>query len=403
MTSAKRAESRQRGGARLGLVGVAGLVLVAGLGGCAATTKPPELLRLEKMRGEPAAMAAAKQDSDLVKKADRKLAEAQKHAEDGDKDDAVHDALLGEIYLKQAMASADQARARSRAAAATAELDKANEEQARLKRDLASVNEQVALLKRLQDQSTERRKLEEQLSAEKKQLDVERQKATAVEKIAEAELALKTADTVNASKHAKVPYSAAQDLLARAQQEMQQSVFQAAQISAEMAKKKADEASATAKPLHQQEVSAADERARAEALARDAAAIPGITVRRDTRGQLQRLVLPIRADELFARRATTIAAGKGAVLDQVAALIKKYPNFPVQVIGYTDSSGRSGELLARSLARAQAVASGLAMRGVDSTKLTAVSGQGAAEPISDNRTSSGRAANNRIEVIFLYQ
>jgi flagellar motor protein MotB len=32
-----------------------------------------------------------------------------------------------------------------------------------------------------------------------------------------------------------------------------------------------------------------------------------------------------------------------------------------------------------------------------------VSGQGAADPIADNRTAAGRAQNNRIEIVFLYQ
>jgi flagellar motor protein MotB len=32
-----------------------------------------------------------------------------------------------------------------------------------------------------------------------------------------------------------------------------------------------------------------------------------------------------------------------------------------------------------------------------------VSGQGPAEPISDNRTPTGRAINNRVEIVFVYQ
>jgi outer membrane protein OmpA-like peptidoglycan-associated protein len=363
--------------------------------GCATPPKPPELDAFEKLRADPSASAAAKKSPDLVSNADRWLARSQEEWKGNDLDEAVNSALMGQIKLKQAMAMAEQDRARVRVSSADAEIERDKDEQARLDKDLASLNEQLSLLKRLQAQTAE-------LGAEKKQLEVERQKGIAAEKIGDAELAIKTADTLNASKHAKPQYTGAVDMLARAQQEVQQSNFSAAQISADMAKKKADEAAEAAKPLYQEEAKSAESRSQAEALGRDAAAIAGISVRRDARGQLQRWVLPIPAELLFFRRETTIGGGKGGVLDQVAALIKKYPTFPVQVLGYTDSRGRSGELLALSQARAQSVYSALISRGVDVRRMV-VSGYGSAEPISDNRTVPGRAANNRVEIVFVYQ
>jgi outer membrane protein OmpA-like peptidoglycan-associated protein len=71
-------------------------------------------------------------------------------------------------------------------------------------------------------------------------------------------------------------------------------------------------------------------------------------------------------------------------------------------VGYTDNRGKTGELLALSLARAQSVFSALVLRGVEAKRMV-VSGQGGAEPVSDNRTVAGRAQNNRIEIVFLYQ
>jgi OOP family OmpA-OmpF porin len=67
-----------------------------------------------------------------------------------------------------------------------------------------------------------------------------------------------------------------------------------------------------------------------------------------------------------------------------------------------EQSGRSGEQLAMSLARAESVFSALVVRGVDAKRMV-VSGQGSAEPVADNRTAAGRARNNRIEIVFLYQ
>ena len=86
----------------------------------------------------------------------------------------------------------------------------------------------------------------------------------------------------------------------------------------------------------------------------------------------------------------------------MAELLKKYPSYPVQIVGYTDNRGRTGEQLAFSLARAESVFSALVVRGVDAKRMV-VSGQGSAEPIADNRTATGRARNNRIEIVFLYQ
>ena len=368
------------------------MVLGAALVGCATPPKPPELESFEKLRAEPGAAAAAKKSPDLVSKADRWLARAQEEWKGNDLDESVNSSLMGQISLKQAMAISEQDRAKVRAAAADAELERAKDEQARLEKDLAALNESLTLLKRLQQQDAGRGELE-------KQLAVERQKAAAAEKLGDAELALKTADTMNASKHAKGQYTAAVDLLSRAQQELQQGNFSAAQLSADMAKKKADEASEAAKPFYQEEAKSAESRAQAEALARDMTAIAGTTSRRDIRGALQRVILVVPAELLFFRNETTIGAGKGYVLDQVAALIKKYPTFPVQVVGYTDSrGGTASQLLARSLARAQTAYSALLTRGVDIKRLV-VSGQGSAEPI----TLPGKPGNNRIEIVFVYQ
>jgi outer membrane protein OmpA-like peptidoglycan-associated protein len=107
---------------------------------------------------------------------------------------------------------------------------------------------------------------------------------------------------------------------------------------------------------------------------------------------------------LFIKKQTVIGPGKDMVLDPIAELIKKkdYQNFPVQVIGYTDSRGSETANLAMSGARAQSVYNALVTRGVDVRRMMA-NGQGGAEPIADGRTAAGRASNHRVEVVFLYQ
>jgi outer membrane protein OmpA-like peptidoglycan-associated protein len=384
--------------ARRGLL----LSLVAGLAACSTPPKPPELEAFEKLRSDPTSDAAAKRNPDLVSSADRLLARAKDEWQSNDLEEARNSALLGQIKLKHALALFEQERARKRMAAADAETQSAEDEYARLQKDLASLNEQVALLKRLGDAASERQKLAQQLTDEQKKANEERVKAGASDRIQDAELSIKTAETVNAGTHAKVPYSAAMDNLARARTEFGQGNFQAAQTSAEMAKLKATEATAAAKPIYEQEAQAAENKQRAEALARDSASIPNVMVRREARGSLQRLVIPLQSERLFVKRETTIAPGRDVVLDAISGVMKKYPAFPVQIVGYTDNRGRAGEQLALSLARAQSVFSALVVRGVEAKRMV-VSGQGSAEPVSDNRTPAGRAQNNRIEIVFLYQ
>jgi outer membrane protein OmpA-like peptidoglycan-associated protein len=370
--------------------------------GCGTPPKPPELDAFEKLRRDPVAEEAQKRAPDLMKAADRHLREAREQWEGGDLEESRNSSLLGQIKLKHALAIVEQERARRRIATADEETRRAEDEYAQAQKELAALNEQIALLKKLQDAASERQRLAAEQQKTNEALASERLKAAATEKIAAAELALKTADTVEAATHARVPYQTAKDNLARAQQEMQQNNFQAAQTSAEMAKLKAEEAEKTAKPLYEKEAAAADTKAKAEALVREATAIPGITVRRDARGSLQRIVLPLRAEMLFVRTSAALAPGRDALLEPIASLAKKYPNFQIMVVGHSDNRGRTGEQLAMSQARAQSVFTGLVSRGVDAKRMI-VSGQGAGEPVADNRTATGRAANSRVEIIFLYQ
>jgi len=401
----KTAETKTAPYRRAGPAGFlpAGFVLAAAMGGaCATPPKPPELEALEKMRGDPAANAAAKADQNRVSNADALLARAQEEWKDSDLEEARNSALLGQVKLKHALAVAEQQRAQQRIAAAEAEFRAAQEEYERLQRDHSAVKEQVALLQRLEEAAVERQRLAQQLTEEQKRANDDRLRAGAADKIAEAELALKNAEAVRAQQHANVPYSAAVDNLRRARGELGRGEVSAAKASAEMSKIKAEEAAALAKPRHEQESQVEENRARAEALARDAAALAGVVVRREARGSLQRLVIPIQAERLFDRRSASISPNKEVVLDPIAALLKKYPSYPVQVVGYTDNRGRTAEKLAFSLARAESVFSGLVLRGVDPKRLV-VSGQGSADPVADNRTAAGRSQNHRIEIVFLYQ
>lgn len=86
------------------------------------------------------------------------------------------------------------------------------------------------------------------------------------------------------------------------------------------------------------------------------------------------------------------------VLDDIAAILIADPNLSVTIEGHTDSVGNPETNLQLSLARAIAVAEYLVAVGVDEASLTPV-GSGDTDPIGDNETQEGRAANRRIEFI----
>jgi outer membrane protein OmpA-like peptidoglycan-associated protein len=392
------------------------VLVLSGLGlGCATPPKPRELDALEKLRMDTEMPAARKRAPDLCKKADKAYTTATEKWQSNDLNDSVNASLLGQIFYHHALALADQDKSNARIAQAEDNLGATAEEQEKVQKDLDDTNEKIGLLNKLQHEQTlqgqkneELKALEAQMAADKKanadQLEQEKLRAATADKIADAELAIKTAETLNASKYAAELYKAAGQTLARAQSEFQASQMQAAQTSAAIAKKTAEDAAAAAKPSYEHDSQTEENRKKADALFADANRIPGIKARRDVRGSLQRLIVAVPADMLFVKKQTVIAPGKDAVLDPIAELIKKkdYQSFPVQIVGYADSRGGATALLAMSAARAQSVFNALVTRGVDVRRMMA-SGQGGADPIADGRTAAGRASNHRVEVIFLYQ
>jgi outer membrane protein OmpA-like peptidoglycan-associated protein len=378
------------------------ILFAAACGG--AKPKPPELDALQALRASAPAQQSAKVAPQLIHEVDIYERDSKSEWKDGELENSRRDALMGSIKLKMAIAQWDQGQAKARIAAADADKAKSDKELARLTKDLNAVQEQVALLDKLAGAKSaaevEKVKAEQEKQKLASELAAQKQKGDAQGKISGAELAIKNADTVEAGTYAKADYQAAVDLLARAQSELASDNVSAASTSADLAKQKAEAAFATAKPEYGKAAESKDRKARDEALARDAAALTGISVRLDTKGDVARLVLVFSGG--FKAKSAQLAAGKDSVVDGLAGLLKKYPTYPVQLVGYTDTTGRSDANLVISNARAQTVYDALVTRGVDAKRFV-VSGQGSANPIGDNRTAKGRDQNNRIELIFLYQ
>ncbi|GAB4563562.1 MAG: hypothetical protein Tsb007_31550 [Rhizobacter sp.] len=84
------------------------------------------------------------------------------------------------------------------------------------------------------------------------------------------------------------------------------------------------------------------------------------------------------------------------ILDEMAATLLKLGAKKVEVIGHTDSQGARDTNVVLSLARADAVRSYLANKGVAPSLIT-TSGSGPDRPVASNDTPEGRARNRRIE------
>jgi outer membrane protein OmpA-like peptidoglycan-associated protein len=397
--------TRRRTGARRAWPAAAlpALALAMALGGCGTPPKPPALVSYDELRKDPNLESTRKRFPDLVASSEKYGRKAEEEWESNDVDESTRAALMAQIKLKTALARFEQERAKSRIQALNGEQAEADETLAEINKDLTATTEQIALMERLasarKNADAEKARLSEQMSTAAAEKQALSQQLATEQKRAEAQLALRTADTVEATKYAAPDYHAATNMLAKADEEIKQKNWAGAQVSLEVARKSAEKATAAAKPAYEQATQATENKARNEALARDAATLPGVSVRLERRGDLQRLVVAV--GDLFGRMQTTLAPGKETALDPVARLISKYPGYPVQIVGHTDNKGKVGELLALSQARAQSVFSSLVARGVEARRLM-VSGQGPNEPIADNRSTPGRSRNNRIEVIFLY-
>ncbi len=85
------------------------------------------------------------------------------------------------------------------------------------------------------------------------------------------------------------------------------------------------------------------------------------------------------------------------VLELGVIVMTQNPQVTMIIDGYTDSTGDPNSNLLLSQARASAVVSYFASRGIDPGRFVPI-GHGSADPVASNDTEEGRAQNRRIEV-----
>jgi outer membrane protein OmpA-like peptidoglycan-associated protein len=139
-----------------------------------------------------------------------------------------------------------------------------------------------------------------------------------------------------------------------------------------------------------QEQMESERQARQAALAK----IAGLKTTEDARGT----VLTVSGNVLFATGQAELLPTARKRLAEVATVLKDGKQ-RLTIVGHTDSTGRDDRNQTLSRRRADTVRKYLIAQGVAADRIQG-QGVGANEPIDDNKTPEGRAANRRVEIIL---
>jgi outer membrane protein OmpA-like peptidoglycan-associated protein len=106
-------------------------------------------------------------------------------------------------------------------------------------------------------------------------------------------------------------------------------------------------------------------------------------------------------DDLFRKDETRLTSDGLELLDQIAGLMKKYPEIKIVMEVHTDNTGQSAMNLLLSRKRAQNLSIYLASRGISEDRLIAY-GYGDLSPVAQNNNPEERKKNRRVEFVLIY-
>lgn len=106
-------------------------------------------------------------------------------------------------------------------------------------------------------------------------------------------------------------------------------------------------------------------------------------------------------DIQFQPNSDIITRAEARKIETIAAILKKYPERDVKLVGHTAAVGTPESCLDLSIRRAKSVGDALLKLRAHNPDQMTVQGKGLTEPVADNRTEAGRARNRRVEVIIL--
>ena len=99
----------------------------------------------------------------------------------------------------------------------------------------------------------------------------------------------------------------------------------------------------------------------------------------------------------FETASTQLTPDSGQTVNNLAAVLKAYPNANIQLVGHTDNTGSPQTNQQLSLDRANAVQAMLVNDGIGANRITTM-GAGQDHPLASNDSEEGRAKNRRIEL-----
>lgn len=133
-----------------------------------------------------------------------------------------------------------------------------------------------------------------------------------------------------------------------------------------------------------------------------AAAIEGAKVDTITdANNLKAVKVTFESGILFASGKSMLNASSKTALSDFAAILVENSTMDVAVMGHTDNTGSLELNKTLSQERAQAVADFLISKSVPTKQIKEVVGKDFSEPVADNATNAGKAANRRVE-IYMY-
>jgi outer membrane protein OmpA-like peptidoglycan-associated protein len=107
------------------------------------------------------------------------------------------------------------------------------------------------------------------------------------------------------------------------------------------------------------------------------------------------IITKLKSDILFDTNKATLKNASN--INQMAAILKKYPENVLTIKGYTDSTGTDAINKPLSQKRADAVRAQLVEAGVPANTISTM-GMGDDNPVGDNKSAAGRAQNRRVEI-----
>ena len=99
----------------------------------------------------------------------------------------------------------------------------------------------------------------------------------------------------------------------------------------------------------------------------------------------------------FEPDSATLLPRSSEQLQNIADIMKAYPDVKLKVGGYTDNTGDDARNVKLSEDRANAAMNEIARLGVDRSRLSA-EGFGSAHPVANNNTAEGRQRNRRVDI-----